>query len=218
MMAEPLPDPSAVDWWVVVPVKGGGAAKTRLVPPPGTDKRALARALALDTVTAVYETVGARRVIVVTGSRWMTTALAPTRCVVVPDPGTGLNDAVRAGVARVPRAQTEAAGVAVLLGDLPAARAADLRAALQAAAGYQRAVVPDHHGDGTVLLTARQPHTIVPAFGPGSASRHTALGHRLLALDLARLRTDVDDSMDLAAVVGLGVGSHTAAALGLRQG
>ena len=52
-----------------------------------------------------------------------------------PDPGTGLNDAVRAGVARVPRAQTEAAGVAVLLGDLPAARAADLRAALQAAAG-----------------------------------------------------------------------------------
>ena len=204
-----------MDWWVVVPVKGGSGAKTRLVPPRGTDKRALARALALDTVTTVLEVVGPRRVIVVTGSRWLTRTLEATGCLVVADPGSGLNDAVRAGVDQVPRTPATGRGVAVLPGDLPAARAEDLRIALQAAAGHSRAVVPDHQAEGTVLLTALVPQTIVPAFGPGSAARHTALGHVVLGLELPRLRTDVDDCADLAAVVALGVGARTAAALGL---
>ena len=173
MMAQ-SPDPSEVEWWVVVPVKGGGAAKTRLVSPPGTDKRALARALALDTVTAVSEAVGPRRVTVVTGSRSVTTALAPTRCVVVADPGTGLNDAVRAGVAQVPRAHTAAAGAAVLLGDLPAARAVDLRVALQAAARHQRAVVPDHHGDGCIAVKFVSPKRFKRSVAhAGRASRNS---------------------------------------------
>jgi len=206
-----------VDWWVVVPVKGGAGAKTRLMAPSGADKRALARALALDTLSAVRDAVGSQRVIVVTGSRWLAGALDRSGCLVVADPGTGLNDAIRAGLAQVPRQPPGPAGVAVLLGDLPAARAEDLRTALNAAANQDRAVVPDHRGEGTVLLTALAPQHIVPAFGPGSAARHTALGHRLLALELPRLRTDVDDSADLAAAVALGVGPRTAAALGLPR-
>ncbi|MGV1008847.1 MAG: 2-phospho-L-lactate guanylyltransferase [Dermatophilaceae bacterium] len=214
-MSESVAQTPGVDWWLVVPVKGGGAAKTRLVPPAGTQRGSLARALALDTVTAAAHAVRTGHVVVVTGSRELGRALAGSGCLVVADPGTGLNDAVRAGVARVPREPGVRRGVAVLLGDLPAAREQDVRAALSAAAGHDRAVVPDHHAHGTVLLTAVGPHPLTPAFGPGSAARHTALGHHLLALELPRLRTDVDDSADLAAVVALGVGPHTARALGL---
>jgi 2-phospho-L-lactate guanylyltransferase len=146
---------------------------------------------------------------------------------VVHDPGRGLNDAVRAGVraastaaahhgaallrpdgggrAHDPRAPE---GVAVLLGDLPALRPADLLAALHAAAAHLLAVVPDADGTGTVLLTAREGH-LEPAFGSGSAARHTAAGHQRLELDLPHLRTDVDDDASLRAARRLGVGTAT---------
>ncbi len=202
----------AEHWWMVVPVKGGTKAKTRLVAPRGTSRRALAQALALDTVTAAASAVGAHRIVVVTGSRTVAEAVAGEGITVELDPGGGLNAAARAGLRLVP---VEAAGTAVLLGDLPAARAEDIRAALAAAAGHVRAMVPDHSGRGTVLITARRPAALVPAFGAGSARRHTALGHRPVGLDLHRLRLDVDASADLTAAVALGVGCRTASVLGV---
>ena len=51
----------------VVPVKGGPDAKSRLRAPDGVDRLVLARALALDTVTAAVEAVGEGHVVVVTG-------------------------------------------------------------------------------------------------------------------------------------------------------
>ena len=100
----------------------------------------------------------------------------------------------------------------MLLGDLPALLPEDLVAALSAAAAFERAVVPDADGTGTVLLTARR-GALEPAFGPGSAERHVRAGHERLDLDLPRLRTDVDDDLSLTRARALGLGPATSACL-----
>jgi 2-phospho-L-lactate guanylyltransferase len=213
---------TGIDWWLLVPVKGGGGAKSRLVPPAGAERRSLSRAFALDTIAAAVGAVEPGRVLVVTGSDWLTRALADWPLEVLADPKGGLNAAVAAGLTRLGESSAtsgaRARGVAVLLGDLPAVRAGDIRAALGAAGGHPRAVVPDRHGQGTVLLTALSPLAPLPSFGRGSAARHTELGHSRLDLDAPRLRTDVDDSADLAAALALGVGPRTTAALRARRG
>ncbi len=201
------------DWHLVVPVKGGAAAKSRLHPPTGVAREDLALALASDCLTACSAGMPAGRLLVVTSDQRAAEVAHHAGAGVVPDPGGGLNAAVDAGLGAVVSAAGLQAPVAVLLGDLPALRPADLRTALGAAAAYPLAVVPDAAGGGTVLLTALEAHRLVPRFGAGSAARHEAGGHRRLDLDLARLRTDVDDDTSLAAAVRLGVGAATTAVL-----
>ena len=201
------------DWHLVVPVKGGAAAKSRLHPPTGVAREDLALALASDCLTACSAGMPGGRLLVVTSDQRAAEVAHHAGAGVVPDPGGGLNAAVDAGLGTVVSAAGLQAPVAVLLGDLPALRAADLTTALGAAAAYPLAVVPDAAGGGTVLLTALEAHRLVPRFGAGSAARHEAGGHRRLDLDLARLRTDVDDDTSLAAAVRLGVGAATTAVL-----
>ena len=206
-----------------MPVKPQQAAtppKSRLVAPPGTDHLALALAFALDTISAAAQAVGADRVYAVTAGGRARAAIAGLGVQLVDDPGGGLDAAVRHGVT-VARREHPQAGVAVLLGDLPALRPAELVLALASAGRHRRAVVPDHTGNGTVLLTARAdaPATgpaglvVHPRFGPDSAQRHTAAGHTRLELDSPGLRSDVDDRQGLLAALALGVGPHTRAAL-----
>lgn len=202
------------DWYVVVPVKGGPAAKTRLHPPAGVSRWSLAYAVAEDCLRAVTAAIGEDRLVIVTGDEAVADLAAQIGACVVGDPGGGLDAAVGAGVTSVLRRAGDAA--AVLLGDLPALHADDLTAALAAAANAPRAVVPDREGTGTVLLTAhgtglrgRMP----TAFGPGSAAAHAELGYQRLELDLPRLRTDVDDDASLWTARGLGVGPATTAVL-----
>ncbi len=203
---------SSPDWHLVVPVKGGASAKSRLHPPVGVRREELALALATDCLTACCAGMPSARVLVVTSdervaqmSRWLGAG-------VIADPGAGLDAAVTAGRDRV-LADGPGTPVAALLGDLPALRARDLTAALGAAAAYRRATVPDAAGEGTVLLTALAGEDLAPSFGSDSSARHQAAGHRLLALDLPRLRTDVDDDDDLQTVLALGVGAATRRAL-----
>ncbi|WP_202613587.1 2-phospho-L-lactate guanylyltransferase [Ornithinimicrobium cerasi] len=202
MTSAPEPTP----WHVVVPVKRAVVAKTRLDPPPPLSRPDLARAVARDTLDAVCRAVPAAQVTVVTSDADARRAALTLGATVVPDPGTGLDDAVAAGLATL-------AGpwCAVLLGDLPALDAASLRAALATCSAYPGAVVPDAQGTGTVLLTSTRGRP-VPRFGPGSAARH-ARAATLLALDLPRLRRDVDTWADLGEALSLGVGKHTRAAL-----
>ncbi|HRW18253.1 MAG TPA: 2-phospho-L-lactate guanylyltransferase [Dermatophilaceae bacterium] len=207
-------------WTIVVPVKGdgppnaGAPAKSRLEPPPGVDRQELALALAADTVAAALGAIGTTgRVVVVTGGERARRLVAECGAVVVADPGGGLNAAVAQGL-EVAGHDGQEGPAGVLLGDLPSLRDADLRTALRACAAYSRALVPDHHGTGTVLLTAQQPAALHPAFGAGSAARHEQAGHVRLELDLARLRTDVDDGESLRAALRLGIGPATRAALG----
>lgn len=196
-------------WHVVVPVKGGPDAKSRLRAPDGVDRLVLARALALDTVAAAAGAVGAGHVLVVTSDPEVVAAVALLGVDTLGDPGGGLDQAVQAGLDAVPTGQP----AAVLLGDVPALRTGDLRAALVSADGAERWFVPDAEGTGTVLLGARQASAVHPQFGSGSATRHEADGHRRLALELDRLRRDVDDETSLGEALRLGVGPHTAALL-----
>lgn len=200
-------------WRLVVPVKQADQAKTRLHAPAPLARPDLARAIALDTLEAVCRALPPADVLAVTSDEVVAPGAAALGARVVPDPGAGLNAAVRAGIraALCPAvtAGTPPPGVAVLLGDLPALRPDDLLAALRDCAAHDRAIVPDHDGTGTVLLTAAPGILLEPGFGPGSATRHAASA-TLLTPDLPRLRRDVDDLADLQAATTLGVGPRTA--------
>ena len=111
---------------IVIPVKGGAGAKSRLGG-DATFRAALARAMALDTIEAALEVAP---VIVVTSDE-LAADVAAVRVVVVPDPGEGLNAAIEAGLEAAPRG----AASAVLLGDLPGLDPRELRAALEASVG-----------------------------------------------------------------------------------
>lgn len=212
-------DGADVRWTVVVPVKAARLGKTRLAGDLGPDERVeLVRAMAADTVHAAAQVLAVVRVVVVTGDEVVAAeALATPGAVVdvVPEPFPGgLGAAVRAGFERA-RGLDAGAGVAVLLGDLPALRPADLDAALAAATGHPRAHVADAAGTGTTLLTVAAHVAPRPRFGPGSAAAHAAAGH--VALDVgprSSLRQDVDVRADLDAVALLGAGPRTAAVLG----
>ncbi|HEV7196556.1 MAG TPA: 2-phospho-L-lactate guanylyltransferase [Pedococcus sp.] len=201
-----------VSWQLVVPVKGGRLAKSRLHPPSGVAREELARALAADCLAACCAGMPPERVFVVTSDADVAALATALGARVVPDPGRGLDAAAVAG-RDAAAAQDPDAAVGVLLGDLPALRQEDLMAALDAAAAYPLAIVPDADGTGTVLLTSLSAPRLAPAFGAGSAARHEAGGHTRLDLPLARLRTDVDDDRGLAAAQALGVGPSTAAVL-----
>lgn len=206
--------PEASTWGVIVPVKGGRRAKSRLRVHLGEKSVArLAMALALDTVEAAIGAVGAPHVYVVSAPRdpW-SVALSATGASPLPDPGGGLDAASASAASRL--ATTGYRQVAVLLGDHPCLTPADLGVALRAAAGHRYAVVPDAAGTGTALLTTTAPNRFRSAFGAGSAARHQALGATRLDLDLPGLRLDVDNPHDLAAAIRLGLGPHTMAALG----
>ncbi|QDO90406.1 2-phospho-L-lactate guanylyltransferase [Ornithinimicrobium ciconiae] len=202
-------------WRLVLPVKEAQRAKTRLHAPPPLSRPDLARAIALDTLHAVCRALPPGDVLTITSDPVVGPATAALGARVVPDPGAGLNAAVSAGIAAA-RALDEQAGVAVLLGDLPALRPQDLLEALHECAAHPRALVPDHDGTGTVLLTARPGVTVEPSFGPGSAARHGEFA-TVLTPDLPRLRQDVDDLAALQAAVALGVGTHTTQILGAAR-
>lgn len=240
----------AAGWTIVVPVKSLSGAKTRLAPELAPSERtALARAFALDTVDAARGARSVARVVVVSDEPAIELALRETPGVeVVPELGPrGLAAAIAHGIAvavarALPaparavapppsRAETDGtgaaegtvpardgggadAGVAVLLGDLPALRAGDLDAALEAAARHPLAFVPDAEGTGTTLATARGAEPLTAHFGADSAARHAAAGF----IDLAAahsaaiapgLRRDVDTAAELREAVALGVGPHT---------
>ena len=212
-MTPASPGPAGLPWYVVVPVKGGTAAKSRLHPPAGVAREDLALALATDCLTACCAAMAPAHVVVVTSDPRVVAVAARLGTTVVADPGRGLNAAVGAGRDHV-LTTSPRSPVAVLLGDLPALRPADLLAALDAAADDPRAFLPDASGEGTVLLTARDAAALVPAFGPGSARAHERAGHTRLDLGLPRLHTDVDDDTDLATAAQLGLGPATLDALG----
>jgi 2-phospho-L-lactate guanylyltransferase len=128
----------------------------------------------------------------------------------------GLNESIRDGLthglATVARVDTGrvSGGVAVLPGDLPGLRSAELADVLRRCARHRFTVVADHQGIGTTLLTAATPHDLRPAYGPDSFRRHQALGAVPIELPSgASLRWDVDVFEDLDATVG----PHTAQVL-----
>jgi 2-phospho-L-lactate guanylyltransferase len=212
--------PMAAGWTVVLPLKGGAGAKSRLGASP-----ALAAAIALDCLDAVLGCPDAARVLVVTPDAGTAAEASAAGATAVPEsrPGAGLPAAVEDGLRAA--AAASAGPVAVLLGDLPALRPGDLSAALGEAARVLRdpgeggpppamVFVPDAERTGTVLLAGLDAAAVRPSFGPSSARAHARDGARRLDLPLPRLRRDVDTPADLEAALALGVGPRTAAAVG----
>ncbi|BCY14576.1 2-phospho-L-lactate guanylyltransferase [Actinoplanes sp. L3-i22] len=200
----------------VVPVKGLSAAKSRLRGAVPEERHPeLVLAMVRDTALAVLSATTVAELIIVTDDPVVAAAVRELGAKVAPDPGAGLNAALRFGA-------DEVAGLdayrAVLTGDLPALRPAQLDAAL--AAADRRTFVPDAEGTGTVLLAVPPRESLDPRFGPGSAAAHRASGATPLAGDWPGLRQDVDTPADLAAVLRLGAGERTRALLrdlGLSQ-
>lgn len=194
-------------WHVIVPVKHSARGKSRLRPPATVRRQDLALAIALDTLDAVLEVIPARQLHVVTVDPEVRLQLRDAGATLVKDPGRGLNAAIAAGL-EASRAVAGHRPTAVLLGDLPSLTPAELTDGLAACAAAETAVVPDHEGTGTVLLTHHDGARLVPRFGTGSAARHARTA-TTLDLDLPRLRTDVDDDASLRLAVGLGLGPWT---------
>lgn len=206
-----MESPSVTGWHVVVPVKGGLDAKSRLR--RSLDDENLVTAIVRDTLDVAARVVGAGHVVVVTSDRDETAYARQCGHAVVGDPGRGLDPACTAGV-RAARARG-AGPVAILLGDHPGLTEDELATALATGLPHDTFFVPDAEGTGTALLGSSLTTVPAPAFGPGSAARHLALGHRRLDLDLPGLRHDVDDEVSLRhAVSHLRVGPRTLAALG----
>ncbi|MEW9265863.1 2-phospho-L-lactate guanylyltransferase [Kineococcus endophyticus] len=194
-------------WRVVVPVKGGDEAKTRLAL-PRRQRQELALAMALDCLTVCRDTPGVGLVVCVSDDPDVLRAARAAGVSTVSPGRPGLTVAVAAGLASLERGPT-----AVLLGDLPALRSQDLQQALARALTVPGpALVADAAGSGSVLLT--DPDGDVPHhFGPDSARRHVEAGAVALGDPLPSLRRDVDTVEDLRTALALGVGPHTRAAL-----
>jgi 2-phospho-L-lactate guanylyltransferase len=198
-------------WTMVLPLKGGPAAKSRLGAPA-----TIATAIALDCLDAVLAADRVDAVVVVTADLALAALAQQAGAAVHPEsvPGGGLLAAVTDGLRGL------SGPVAVLLADLPALRPVDLsialrraRTALEAPAAAAMAFVPDAEGTGTVLLAALGPGSMAPCFGPDSAGLHEAAGALRLELDLPRLRRDVDTPADLDVARSQGLGRRTRAAL-----
>lgn len=201
-------------WRLVVPIKRAEQGKSRLLPPPGVARTLLARAMASDALTIAAQVLGASSVLVVTSDEPMRRYAASIGMRTLADPEGGLNHAVTAGLAQATRLICEPApALAVLLPDLPALKAHELEAALDLCSVYPVAVVADHTGEGTCLLTSTH-GPVRPRFGPRSAARHQeTLGAVPLSLVAPGLRQDVDTFEDLVRARALGLGPLTTALL-----
>jgi 2-phospho-L-lactate guanylyltransferase len=191
----------------VLPVKSFGQAKQRLGVALGAAERAeLAEAMVGDVLEALNAVEAVDGVVVVTAEPAAARAARAAGAAVVHDPeeagqsaaaARGIEAAVAAGAQRV----------LLVPGDCPALDAGEVGDLLgREPAAREVTIVPDRHGTGTNALLIAPPDAIVPAFGPGSFARHTALARAAGAAagvaELPSLGLDVDTPGDLAALRG----------------
>jgi len=190
---------------LLVPVKDGRTAKSRLGVGEDGDRAQLMAAFARDAITAATGLPGIS-VYVVGDADALQETLDGLPVTVLADEGDGqLNLALSRAAHQVARPDL---GTAALLADLPCLRTADLGAAFSD--GDDRRFVADAAGTGTTLLIAPPGSELDPRFGSGSAAAHAASGARAVAGALTSLRLDVDTTEDLAAALEFGVGVNTA--------
>src|SRR5262245_7191432 len=199
-------------WCVVIPVKLLALAKSRLSGLADTERKAVALAMAADTVAAAVACPPVADVIVVTDDPEVRTVTEAAGAIVIADlPGAGLNEALTAG-AEYAAASWSGRGLAALTADLPALSPAELAVALAAASPVSQAFVADAAGSGTTLYTAMPGAPFQPRFGPRSRQRHREAG--AIELEIAGipgLRRDVDTLADLCDAARIGLGTRTLA-------
>lgn len=176
---------------VLVPVKAFGEAKRRLSPAlDGPARARLAREMADTVVTAA----GSLPVAVVCDDVEVASWARQRGCLVIWEPGRGLNGAVWDGVAALAAAGAEQ--IVVAHADLPLARD------LSVVVGFDGVtLVPDRRDDGTNVACVPACAGFRFSYGPGSFRRHLDEAARLgVPVRVARasdLGLDVDVPADL---------------------
>jgi 2-phospho-L-lactate/phosphoenolpyruvate guanylyltransferase len=181
---------------VLIPVKAFHQAKRRLGSAlSDPDRIALVRAMAARVVAACVPLP----VAVVCDDQDVAQWASELGATVMWEPGQGLNGAVRAGVDRLARADTQ--WVTVAHGDLPRAHGLGLLAPFDGVT-----LVPDRRDDGTNVLRLPAASDFRFAYGPGSFRAHRAEATRLgLSVRVVRdpdLAYDVDWPADIVGVSG----------------
>lgn len=198
-------------WTAIVPVKPWGLAKSRLE--LREDHRAaLARAFALDVLDTLVATPVIARIVVVTTEDALVDHAQALGAMVVRDPPLMTAGLLNRSVETAREwAQFDAAEdpIVVVPADLPALTVAVVTQTLELLHPHRRSHVPDTSGQGTTLLAATRPALLRASYGPGSARRHLAGGSVAVSGADPRARRDVDDLIDLQAVVDLGVAVNT---------
>jgi 2-phospho-L-lactate guanylyltransferase len=199
---------------VLVPVKPPAIAKSRLTDLGDEVRRSLAFAFAADTVQTVLSCDRVERVLAVTDDHTLAARLSGLGCDAVPDAvADDLNASLVQAAAELLRRRSGLA-LAAVCADLPALRADELGAALDAAADHRgMCFVADHERTGTTLVAAPDLESFRPRFGHRSRTDHLATAAELDLDAVPSLRRDVDTPRDLHEAVGLGVGRHTREAL-----
>ena len=174
---------------LVVPFRGA-EGKSRLELPTTAARAALVRAMLADVVSACLAV----------GPTFVVTpdVLDLGEAVIVPDPGRGQGEAVRAGL----DAAFAAGGpepVLVVNADLPCAQARDLFALAGAVPAGGIALTAAADGTTNALALASV-DLFVPLYGPGSAERFAALGPSRV-VESPNLMDDVDTLGDLERLI-----------------
>jgi len=194
----------------VLPIRSSDAAKTRLGLALDPEERdVLVLGMFANTVGVLAGWPSCRLVHVVTSDYAVIDVVARdlTSVLTVSDPGTGLNDALRAG--RDAAVAAGATAVLMLPADLPLLNTASLDRLLAAAdatiaAGNGGPVViiaPADARTGTNALLLAPPHVIEPHFGPESFAAHLRAAATVEAsvqiIDDPLLGFDLDTTDDL---------------------
>ena len=200
---EPRATPS--DLWVVIPVRGIAAGKSRLagVLDPAARAR-LNRQLLERTLRTVAGWSGELARCAVVSACPETLAIAGRFGAVPVEEGSGsagLNAALTRGAAYA--AGCGAQSVLVLACDLPHLTEAALAAMAEAAATRRVLVIaPDRHGNGTNALLSSARERVDYRFGEGSCAAHVALAHergwKVALVRRPELEFDLDTPDDLA--------------------
>ena len=207
------------DIGLVIAVKRLTAAKTRLAPVfSAATRENIVLAMLVDTINAASAVTVLQSVIIVTPDETAAAAARGLGALVLTDPTPEghcdpLNNALLAAEAMVRR---DTANVVALQGDLPALQTHELAEAIAAARSQPRSFVTDRHGTGTSALFSFGA-ALDPRFGAHSAERHRRSGAIELTGAWPGMRCDIDTPDDLLVARGLGVGSATARAIGVKK-
>jgi len=182
--------------WALVAVKARSERKARLagrLSPAERDR--LAETMLQDVLAALRGSRSVDGIAVVTAE--------PDRVgppvLVLPDPGTGLNDALSSAASRLhDHGSTE---LLILHADLPFVTPAEIDEFVRVGRGTGVALAPDQRGTGTNALFLRLPTAFRFCFGEDSCSRHVTeaarYGMGTEKVQLPGLESDVDEPTDL---------------------
>ena len=185
----------------LLPVKALARAKARLGPDfDDAERQTIARALLHDAL-GLCKSVEFLEWWVVSADEEVQSAASEAGLKSVADAGSGLNDAVAAGVKEALSAG--AGSLTIVPADVPLAYRGDLVDLLDTGATSDMVLVPAGDDGGTNALYLSPPNLVEPAFGPGSLQRHIALAeeraYRCSILALPRLALDIDTPADVDA-------------------